>query len=500
VPHLLFKRILIANRGEIAVRIIRACRKLGVESVAVFSDADVQALHVRLANQAVRLGPAPSAQSYLLQEAVIQAALDTNAQAIHPGYGFLSENADFARKVTAAGLVFIGPTADAMDKMGDKVAARANAAAAGVPIAPGTDALRDGAHATAEAKRIGLPVMLKASAGGGGIGMRIVRELESVPSEFDSCQKQAASAFGVPDVFMEKFIERPRHIEVQVLADSHGHAIHLYERECSIQRRHQKLLEEAPSPALTQEQRETIGAKAVALAKSVGYVNAGTLEFLYEDGEFYFNEMNTRLQVEHPVTEMITGIDLVDWQLRIAAGEPLTVQQEDVTITGHAIEARINAEDPDEEFRPSPGHVSALQLPRGEGVRCDVGLYAGWTIPSDYDSMVMKLIAHGVDRKAAIGRLGGALETLVIAGFKTNAPFHRRLLNNAAFQSADMSTRFLEENDLTTAPASQADLERVAALVAALHGRKGGGLAGIQLEQRLPKRVHDGHVKDWVSA
>ncbi len=503
LDDLLFRRVLIANRGEIAVRVIRACRRLGVETVAVYSDADKDALHVRLADQAVHIGPAPSSESYLVQDKVLQAALDTGAEAIHPGYGFLSENASFARKVVAAGLAFIGPSADAMDKMGDKVAARANAVLAGVPVAPGSDSLKDADDAVKQAERIGLPVMLKAAAGGGGIGMRIVRDQADIRSEFEACQAQARNAFGDDSVFMEKFIERPRHIEVQILGDQHGHCIHLFERECSIQRRHQKLVEEAPSPGLTRLQREEIGEKAVRLAQLVGYSNAGTLEFLYEDGEFYFNEMNTRLQVEHPVTEMVTGVDLVEWQLRIAAGEPLTLQQGDITINGHAMEARINAEDPFDGFRPSPGPVRALRLPQGAGVRCDAGLYTGWTIPSAYDSMVLKLITHGDDREHCIARMQQALTDLEIDGFTSNQAFHERLMANDIFRSADLSTRFLEEVDLmkdghTPDPAS---LARVAALVAALRDHPGGGLAAIQQAQHLPAVTHRVPGKrDWRTA
>ncbi|MCA1812287.1 MAG: acetyl-CoA carboxylase biotin carboxylase subunit, partial [Halobacteriales archaeon] len=392
------KRVLVANRSEIAVRVIRACRELGVGAIAVHSEADKDALHVRMADAAVALGPTPSRESYLVQEKVVQAALDTGCDAVHPGYGFLSENPAFAEKVEAAGLAFIGPSAEAMRRMGDKTSARREAQAAGVPIAPGSEALQDAADARREAKRIGYPVMLKASAGGGGIGMRIVRGEAEMEEQFRSATAQAQSAFGVPDVFLEKFIERPRHIEVQILGDRHGHVIHLGERECSIQRRHQKLVEEAPSPALTPRERADIGAKAVALAKRVGYSNAGTMEFLYQDGQFFFNEMNTRLQVEHPVTELVTGVDLVQWQLRIAAGERLTLKQEDIVARGHAFEARINAEDPAHGFAPSPGPVERLWLPGGPGVRVDSGLREGWTVPSAYDSMVLKLLVHAESR------------------------------------------------------------------------------------------------------
>ncbi|MGB0653529.1 MAG: acetyl-CoA carboxylase biotin carboxylase subunit [Thermoplasmatota archaeon] len=501
----MFKRVLIANRGEIAVRIQRGCRALGVETVAVYSDADAEALHVRMADEAVRLGPAPSTESYLDQEKVLAAAAETGAEAIHPGYGFLSENAEFARKVEAAGLVWIGPPPSAMDTMGDKVSARAAAEAAGVPVAPGSEALRDADHAAQEAERIGYPVMLKASAGGGGIGMRIVHDPALLASEFDSATKQAASAFGVPDVFMEKFIERPRHIEIQILADGHGNVLHLYERECSIQRRHQKLLEEAPSPALSQEEREAIGARGVELARQVGYVNAGTLEFLFERGAdgspmFYFNEMNTRLQVEHPVTEAVTGLDLVQWQLRIAAGEKLTVQQEDVQLKGHAIELRINAEDPEQGFLPSPGPVQRLRLPRGRGIRVDGGLYEGWTVPSAYDSMVLKLITHGRNRDVAADRAIAALDDMELEGFTTNAAFHHVLLEHPAFREGDLSTRFLEEHDIVAGDPSAVERARAAAVVAALLQAPGGGLAGLQLRQHTPPVValRPGR-RDWRS-
>jgi acetyl-CoA carboxylase, biotin carboxylase subunit len=508
----MFKRVLVANRGEIAVRVIRACREMGIQSVAVASEADADALHVRMADQTVVLGPAPSRESYLVQEKVVQAALDTGAEAIHPGYGFLSENAGFARKVAKAGLKFIGPSPEAMDQMGDKVNARANAKAAGVPIAEGSAVLKNASHARAEAERIGYPVMMKASAGGGGIGMRVVRKAAEMEEHFQSATAQARSAFGNPDLFLEKFIERPRHIEVQVLGDEHGHTIHLGERECSIQRRHQKLVEEAPSPALTPTQRSEIGAKAVALAKRVGYANAGTMEFLYQpgpklgQGQFFFNEMNTRLQVEHPVTELVTGVDLVQWQLRIAAGEHLTLKQEDIHLRGHAFEARINAEDPARGFAPSPGPVRRLQAPSGPGIRFDSGLREGWTVPSHYDSMVAKLLVHAPDRASAVRRMLRALDELHIEGFATNQPFHRALFAEPAFVAGDLSTRFLEEHDLqgriaADVQASQsATRARVAALVAALDGSPGGGLTGAHLRHSLPKRVGPRKVRDWEAA
>ena len=507
----MFERVLVANRGEIAVRVFRACRELGIQTVAVASEADRDALHVRMADQAVVLGPAPSRESYLVQEKVIQAALDTGAEAIHPGYGFLSENAGFARMVAKAGLKFIGPSPEAMDQMGDKVNARANAKAAGVPIAEGSAVLKDVAHATKEANRIGYPVMMKASAGGGGIGMRVVRKDAEMEENFRSATAQAQSAFGNPDLFLEKFIERPRHIEVQVLGDEHGHIVHLGERECSIQRRHQKLVEEAPSPALSQAQRDDIGSKAVALAKRVGYANAGTMEFLYQgtkpgQGQFFFNEMNTRLQVEHPVTELVTGIDLVQWQLRIAAGERLTLKQEDIELRGHAFEARINAEDPARGFAPSPGPVRRLQPPSGPGIRFDSGLREGWTVPSHYDSMVAKLLVHAPDRAGACRRMLRALDELRIDGFATNQAFHKALFAEPDFVKGDLSTRYLEEHDLQgriaeelRAGQSGARL-KVAALVAALDGAPGGGLAGAHLRQSLPKPIGPKRLRDWEAA
>ncbi len=508
----MFKRVLVANRGEIAVRVIRACREMGISTVAVASEADADALHVRMADQAVVLGPAPSRESYLVQEKVVQAALDTGAEAIHPGYGFLSENATFARKVAKAGLKFIGPRAEAMDQMGDKVNARANAKAAGVPIAEGSAVLKDAAHARSEAERIGYPVMMKASAGGGGIGMRVIRKSSEMEENFASATAQAQAAFGNPDLFLEKFIERPRHIEVQVLGDEHGHVIHLGERECSIQRRHQKLVEEAPSPALTEAQRADIGAKAVALAARVGYSNAGTMEFLYQpgakpgQGQFFFNEMNTRLQVEHPVTELVTGIDLVQWQLRIAAGERLTIKQDDVRLRGHAFEARINAEDPSRGFAPSPGPVRRLVAPSGPGIRFDSGLREGWTVPSHYDSMVAKLLVHATDRAAAGKRMLRALDELRIDGFATNQAFHKALFAEPHFVAGDLTTHFLQEHDLQGRIAAEAQASqtaarvRVAALVAALDGAPGGGLAGAHLRQSLPKPVGPLKLRDWEAA
>ncbi len=485
----MFKSLLVANRGEIACRVIRAAKALGVRTIAVYSDADRGALHTRLADEAIHVGPAPSSQSYLVVDNILAAAKESGAQAIHPGYGFLSENADFARAVQAAGIVWVGPPPEAMDRMGDKTQARAEAEAAGVPVAPGSPALADAQDAATWASKVGYPVMLKAAAGGGGMGMRVVHDASVIQAEFKACQDQARSAFGVPDVFLEKFIQRPRHIEVQILADGHGNCIHLYERECSIQRRHQKLVEEAPSPALTQEQRVDIGAKAVELAKRVGYTNAGTMEFLYEDGNFYFNEMNTRIQVEHPVTELVTGVDLVQWQLRIASGEELSIRQSDVALKGHAIELRINAEDPRRDFLPTPGPVHRLRLPVGDGIRVDHGLIEGWTVPDCYDSMVLKLLAHGPTRREAIDRVLRATGQLDVDGVGVNTVWHQALLQDEAFLAGDLSTRFLEERDILRLDPGPDARRRAAAVVAALVNAPGAGLAGLHARQARPPMV-----------
>ncbi|MBW3581754.1 MAG: acetyl-CoA carboxylase biotin carboxylase subunit [Euryarchaeota archaeon] len=477
----MFRKILVANRGEIAVRVIRAARSLGVKTVAVYSDADRDALFVRMADEAVRLGPAPAAESYLRQDLIVDVCLQTGADAVHPGYGFLSENAAFARRLASAGITFIGPSPEAMERLGDKVSARKAAVEAGVPVSPGSEgALPDATEAARVAAGVGYPVMLKAAAGGGGIGMRVVADEAGMADAFEGARSTAEAAFGVPDVFLEKFIERPRHIEVQVIGDHHGNVVHLGERECSIQRRHQKLVEEAPSPALTDQERQDIGAKAVALAKAGGYTNAGTLEFLYEDGAFYFNEMNTRLQVEHPVTEMVTGIDLAAWQIRVAAGEPLGFTQDDIELRGHAIELRINAEDPAKDLLPSPGRVAAWSPPAGPGVRVDHGLVQGWTVPAVYDSMVAKVIAHGADRDEAVRRLEDALSEMRLVGFPTNVPVHKAILADEAFRAGDLTTRFLEERNILEQVAGsgvdRSEARRVAAIVAALDHPALGGL------------------------
>jgi acetyl-CoA carboxylase biotin carboxylase subunit len=492
----MFRRVLVANRGEIALRVLRACRALGIEGVAVYSDADARAPHVKAADHAARLGPAPSAESYLRQELVIQAAEQSGAEAIHPGYGFLSENAAFARACAKAGLVFVGPPPEAIERLGDKVRARQLALHEGVPVAPGSEgAVKDAHEGLAVAKRIGFPVMLKAAGGGGGMGLRVARTEQELPGLFQQASQQALAAFGNGAMFVEKYLERPRHIEVQVLGDHRAHLIHLGERECSIQRRHQKLLEEAPSPALDEAQRAQLGGLAVKLARAGGYQNAGTMEFLYQDGKFHFNEMNTRLQVEHPVTEMVTGIDLVQWQLRIAAGEPLTLRQEDVKVRGHALECRLNAEDPLHDFRPSPGEVRRWVPPQGDGVRVDAGIEAGWTVPAHYDSLVAKLITWGPDRATCLQRMRDALGSLQLQGFPTNLSLHRMVLADATFCAGDMSTRFLEERGILPALKQQAEAEaatareRAAVLAAALAMGPHGGLGTLHHVHTLPKPV-----------
>lgn len=504
----MLERVLIANRSEIAVRVLRACRELGIEGVAVYSDADAGGLWTRMADASVRIGPGPSRESYLVQERIVEAALAQGCDAVHPGYGFLSERPAFARAVAKAGLTWIGPSPEAMEKMGDKTQARAEASAAGVPIAPGSPTLPHARAARAAAKEIGYPVMLKAAAGGGGIGMRIVRDESDMDEQFQSATEQAQSAFGVPDVFLEKFIERPRHIEIQILGDTHGNIVHLGERECSIQRRHQKLVEEAPSPALTEAQRADIGARAVELARRVGYTNVGTMEFLYEEGpggrpgRFYFNEMNTRLQVEHPVTELVTGIDLVQWQLRVASGEALTFRQSDVHLRGHAFEARINAEDPARNFAPCPGPVTGLQAPQGPGVRFDSGLAVGWTVPSHYDSMVAKLLVHAADRAGACDRMLRALDELHVEGFATNRAFHRTLFAHKRFREGNLSTRFLEEENVVgrvaeeVARDARVARERAVQIAAALEARP-GGIRAAALHASLPRPVQAGRPRAW---
>jgi acetyl-CoA carboxylase biotin carboxylase subunit len=439
-------KIVIANRGEIALRILRACREMGIKTVAVHSTADNNLKHVLLADETVCIGPPPSAESYLNMPAIISAAEVTDAVAIHPGYGFLSENADFAERVESSGFVFIGPPASAIREMGDKVAAIRAMKAAGVPTVPGSDGpLGDDAEENLRiARDIGYPIIIKASGGGGGRGMRVVHSEASLIAAITVTQAEAGAAFGNDVVYMEKFLETPRHVEFQVLADNHGNAVHLGERDCSMQRRHQKVVEEAPAPGITEAQRKRIGERCVKACLDMGYRSAGTFEFLYQDDEFYFIEMNTRLQVEHPVTEMITGIDIVKEQLRIAAGEPLDFKQEDVQFLGHAIECRINAEDP-KTFMPSPGMVQLWHSPGGPGIRVESHIYSGYRVPPYYDSMIGKIIAHGNDRPTAIARMRNALSEIVIEGIKTNVPLHQEIFQHAAFQAGGTDIHYLEK-------------------------------------------------------
>ena len=499
-----FTTVLIANRGEIALRIIRACRDLGLRSVAVYSDADREAPHVRLADEAVRLGPAPASESYLSIEKIIAAAQATSAQAIHPGYGFLSENPVFADACEAAGITFVGPSARVMREMGEKTAARRKAQAANVPVTPGYDTgLESAAQALELAERIGYPVLLKAAAGGGGKGIRFVHRPEDLEASLRLAQSEAQSSFGDPTVYIEKAVTTARHIEVQLFGDNFGNVIHLGERECSIQRRHQKLIEESPSPALDDTTRAQVLDSAVRLAKSVGYTNAGTAEFLLgPDGQFYFLEVNARLQVEHPVTEWRTGLDLVREQLRVAAGLPLSVRQEDVVFRGHAIEARISAEDPFNKFLPAAGTVAVLRDPAGPGVRLDSGLYQGMRIPLFYDPLLAKLICWGQDRDEAIARLRRALDEYVIAGVRTTIPFAQWLMRQSRFIAGDFSTDYIAEEWRpetlaaleSTASAGEALTDtQVAALAAALVARDNV----VAHAARRRERASVGHEEGW---
>jgi acetyl-CoA carboxylase biotin carboxylase subunit len=465
-----FSKVLIANRGEIAVRIIRACREMDITPVAVFSEADAAALHVRLADEAYGIGPAPSRDSYLSIERVLAAARASGAQAVHPGYGFLAENAAFAKACEDAGLVFIGPRSETIALMGEKTSARRLAVEAGVPVVPGTmAAVSEKAALRREAERIGFPVMLKAAAGGGGKGMRLVATAAELDAAADRARGEARSAFGDDSVYLEKAIVRPRHVEIQVVADAHGGAVHLFERECSVQRRHQKVIEESPSPALTPELRERMGTLALALVKRASYLNAGTLEFLVDaDRNPWFLEMNTRLQVEHPVTEMVTGVDLVKLQIRIAQGERLPFAQGDLRQRGHAIECRVYAEDPDKGFLPSPGIIHALRVPGGPGIRDDSGVYEGATVPVHYDPLVSKLVAHGADRDEALARMRRAVAEYTVLGIKTTLPFFSRALRHPAFVSGAYDTSFVEtvSKDASGGPDRPWD---VALAAAALH-------------------------------
>jgi acetyl-CoA carboxylase, biotin carboxylase subunit len=445
----MFGKVLVANRGEIAVRVMRALREMKIRSVAVFSEVDRGALHVRMADEAHCIGPAPSSDSYLRGDKILDAAEKHGAEAIHPGYGFLSENADFAAACEAAGIVFIGPPSSAIAKMGSKTSARQLAKAAGTPTPPGTEhALPNAAEALRIAREIGFPVILKAAAGGGGKGMRKVEREEDLDAAFRDASSEAERSFKDGSVYIEKFIVQPRHVEIQVLGDHHGHMIYLGERECSLQRRHQKVIEEAPSPFVSQIPglREKMGAAAVAAAQAAGYANAGTVEFLVDaNANFYFLEMNTRLQVEHPVTELITGLDLVHWQLRIAAGERLTLQQQDVSLKGWAMECRLYAEDPDNGYLPGPGEITTLALPSGPGIRLDSGVYPGWRVPFEYDPLLIKLAAWASTREDVIARLERALEETHIGGIRNNVEFFLDILSDAAFQAGELHTGFLEE-------------------------------------------------------
>lgn len=441
----MFKKVLIANRGEIALRVIRACRELGVQTVAVYSEADRESLHVRFADDDVCIGPAPSRDSYLRIPRLIAAAEITGADAIHPGYGFLAENAEFAETCQASGITFIGPTPEQIRVMGDKASARRAMAAVGVPIVPGTPGpVEDVDEALGFARDIGFPVIIKAAAGGGGKGMRVARDPEDFARSFQLARSEALSAFGNGDVYVEKFLERPRHVEFQVMGDSKGHVIHLGERDCSVQRRHQKLIEEAPCPVMTPELRERMGEAAVRGAQAINYVGAGTVEMLLDtDGSFYFMEMNTRIQVEHPVTEMLTGVDLVKEQIRVASGEELTVKTLPA-FRGHVIECRVNAEDPARNFQPSPGLIHTFHPPGGPGVRVDTHVYAGYTVPPYYDSLLAKLIVQGRDRPEALRRMQIALESFVVEGVTTTIPFLARVMQHPNFMRGDVHTKFLE--------------------------------------------------------
>ncbi|MGI8773348.1 MAG: acetyl-CoA carboxylase biotin carboxylase subunit [Acidobacteriaceae bacterium] len=497
------QKILIANRGEIALRIVRACRELGIRSVAVYSDVDRAALHVFHADEAYRLGPAPASESYLRGDRILEIARSTGADAIHPGYGFLSENADFAEACEVAGIVFIGPPSAAMRELGSKTRARQAADRAQMPRTPGsTRGLASLAEAIATAQDIGYPVMLKAAAGGGGKGMRAIAGREELPSAYESARSEAERAFGSDEVYLEKLIERPRHIEIQVMADHHGNAIYLGERECSVQRRHQKVIEEAPSAILDPDLRRRMGEAACRLARSAGYTNAGTVEFLVDAARnFYFLEMNTRLQVEHPVTELVTGLDLVHLQIHVAEGRPLPLTQNEVVLRGHALECRIYAEDPDNSFFPSPGRITRLVQPAGPGIREDSGVYEGWTVPIDYDPMLSKLVAYAPTRELAIARMLRALDEYVIGGIRSNLSLFKRILSDPEFQAARIDTGYLDRlvaaagsvAEPPAAPAAAADkpseVQVAAAAIFELLAEK----------PRLPSAASDGE-RAWKAA
>jgi acetyl-CoA carboxylase, biotin carboxylase subunit len=474
----MFKKILIANRGEIAVRVIRACREMGITSVAVFSDADRASLHALKADEAYPIGPAAATESYLNFAKILDVAKRSGAEAIHPGYGFLSENARFAQACADAGVKFIGPTAAAMEAMGSKTRARQAMEKAGIPFVPGTSRGLDSVEQAVEvARKIGYPIMLKAAAGGGGKGMRLVERREELAAALEAARSEAQRAFGDGEVYIEKAIVNPRHIEMQILADEHGHTVYLGERECSIQRRHQKVLEESPSVIVGADMRRRMGDVAVRVAKAAGYSNAGTIEFLVDqEKNFYFLEMNTRLQVEHPVTELVTGLDLVHLQIRIAAGETLPFRQEDVAIRGHAIECRIYAEDPEQNFFPSPGKITLLTVPSGPGIREDSGMYEGWTVPIDYDPLLAKLISYGSDRPQTIARMRRALDEYFVGGIKSNLSLFRRILEDKDFQAGKLDTGFLDrllKSNAGEAPKPDAEVAAIAAGVFAMFDSEG---------------------------
>ncbi|MGQ0560539.1 MAG: acetyl-CoA carboxylase biotin carboxylase subunit [Gemmatimonadota bacterium] len=479
------RKVLVANRGEFAVRIMRACRELGIASVAVYSEADATAPHVLLADEAWLIGPAPAAQSYLRADALVALAQRAGCDAVHPGYGFLAERAHFAQAVQDAGLIFVGPGPDAIQAMGDKTEARRRMIAARVPVVPGTASPgRDAEEIAEDARNIGFPVLLKAAAGGGGKGMRVVERAEDIERAFAAASSEALSAFGDGSVYVEKYLMGPRHIEIQVLADAHGNAVYLGERECSIQRRHQKMIEEAPSPVIDAGMRRRMGEAAVAAARAVDYRNAGTIEFLWQDGDFYFLEMNTRIQVEHPVTELVTGIDLVQWQLRIAAGEQLSFGQDDVVMTGHALECRITSEDPAHGFLPCTGRVALLEVPSGPGVRWDGGIHEGSEISLYYDPMLAKLIVHADDRAAAIDRMGRALAELNIAGIETSVPFHLQVMSEPDFRTGNVDIRYIESHPQLLKVSPDESSARIAAIAAALLEEQGrrGTASGVRTE------------------
>ena len=502
----MFKKILIANRGEIAVRVIRACHEMGITAVAVYSDVDRASLHVRKADEAYPIGPAAASESYLNIARILDVAKQSGAEAIHPGYGFLSENARFARACADAGVKFIGPTAAAMNAMGSKTKARQAMERAGVPFVPGTaQGLESLAQAEEVAARIGYPIMLKAAAGGGGKGMRLVDSAQELKSAFDAARSEAERAFGDNEVYIEKAIVDPRHIEMQVLADEHGHTVYLGERECSLQRRHQKVVEESPSPIVDADMRRRMGETAVRVAQAAGYTNAGTVEFLVDQQKnFYFLEMNTRLQVEHPVTELVTGLDLVHLQIRIAAGEPLPFSQQNIAIRGHAIECRIYAEDPDNNFFPSPGKITLLLLPSGPGLRRDSGMYEGWTVPMDYDPLLAKLIGYGTDRDQAIGRLTRALSEYFVGGIKTNISLFRRILRHPDFRAAKIDTGFLDrllkqKDDAAPGATKDPQAEEIAVIAAGMFAMLGPA-AAVAGERTGDGAANTKSISNWKAA